>query len=157
MIPGLFRKCISAMAVVPLLAAAQSVPVAVSVSPSSGTGSSQTFSFVYTNSSGAANIWYTVATINTSTSWVGGCTVDYVPGSQTLYLQNDAGTEWMGPITPGSGTLQNSQCSLNGAASSATLSGDTLTVNLALTFVSSFEGSKNVYMHAVSSGGGNDW
>jgi hypothetical protein len=55
------------------------------------------------------------------------------PGA-TLYLVNDAGTQWL-PGTPGSGgTLQNSQCSVNLATTSLVLASNTLTLNLATTF-----------------------
>jgi len=43
-------------------------------------------------------------------------------------------------------TVQNSQCTVNAATSSASGSGTNLTLNLALTFQVSFSGSKNVYM-----------
>src|SRR5438270_285922 len=44
------------------------------------------------------------------------------------------------------GTLQNSQCSIDTGASSASGSGNNLTLNLAVTFKAAFSGSKNDYM-----------
>ena len=49
------------------------------------------------------------------------------------------GTAWLTPSVLGqSGTLQNSQCAVNTAASSAAGSGTSLTLNLSLTFQSAF-------------------
>ena len=140
-----------------LTGSATAPPVPLSVTPSTGSGFSQTFSFVYTNEAGAANIWYTVATINSSLNFSNSCTVDYVPGTQQIYLMNDTGTAWLSPITLGSGTLENSQCTVNSAASTATLVGNTLTLNLALAFQSAFQGSKNIYMDAKNSVGRSGW
>jgi hypothetical protein len=44
------------------------------------------------------------------------------------------------------GILQNSQCSVNTAASSASGAGTSLALNLSLAFQSAFKGTKNVYM-----------
>ena len=50
-------------------------------------------------------------------------------------------------VTLGTGsTIQNSQCILNPAASSVSGSGNTLTINLALTFQAGFTGAKNLYI-----------
>src|ERR1039458_10466882 len=60
-------------------------------------------------------------------------------------------------LTPGSGSQQNSQCTLNGAGSSVSASGNTLTLNLALTFLTAFAGAKNIYMQAVNPNGTAAW
>jgi len=76
--------------------------------------------------------------------------VEYLKGPNTLYLLNDAGNAWMGPLTPGvAGTQSNSQCTLDAGSSSVSGSGNTLTVTLRLTFSGSFTGTKNVYGEAV--------
>ena len=133
---------------------ASEAPVAVSVTPGSGTGPSQMFTYVYSNAAGASAITYAVTTINDTLSWVGSCTVDYVPGSNQLWLLNDAGSDWLGPLTPQvAGTVQNSQCTLNASDSSADLTGTTLTLNLGLSFQPSFQGTKNIYMQAANQAG----
>src|SRR5207244_704468 len=43
------------------------------------------------------------------------------------------------------GTLQNSQCAVNPTSSSSSGTGNTLTLNIALTFNIAFAGTKNVY------------
>jgi hypothetical protein len=53
------------------------------------------------------------------------------------------------------GTLQNSQCTTNAAQSSATANGNTLTLNLAMAFSSSFVGNQVFYLAARNNSGGN--
>jgi hypothetical protein len=131
-----------------------SPPQAVSVSPSSGTGSSQTFSFVFSDPNGFTDL--ATAYIGFSSTFAfGSACYSYVDrNANALWLLNDAGNAWVGPITPGAaGTLQNSQCTLNGAGSSLSGSSNNLTVNFALTFKAPFAGAKNVYMCALDNGG----
>lgn len=119
----------------------------VSVTPASGSGANQSFSFVYADPKGYATIVSASVNINASLVAASACYLYYVRASNALYLANDAGTAWLTPVTPGqSGTLQNSQCSVSSAASSVTTNGNNLTLNLSITFQSSFKGAKNIYM-----------
>ena len=52
-------------------------------------------------------------------------------------------------------TIENSQCSLNVASSSALLSGNTFTLDLAMTFQAAYAGVKNIYMYAADVSGAN--
>jgi hypothetical protein len=62
-------------------------------------------------------------------------------------LANNAGTFASGGLVLGSsGTLANSQCAINVASSSVLLSGNTLTLSLALSFEPAFAGTQNIYM-----------
>jgi len=64
-------------------------------------------------------------------------------------LSNDSTSGWVGSLTPGqSGTLQNSQCTVSGAALSVSGSGNNLTLNVPLSFQTAFSGAKNIYMDA---------
>ena len=72
-------------------------------------------------------------------------------------LLTDSGAAPGSAITPGSGSQQNSQCSLNGAASSVSLAGNVLTLNLALVLQPAFSGSKSIYMQAASPAGSTGW
>ncbi len=119
----------------------------VSVTPSSGTGTPQTFSFKYWVVGGYYTDIPTVgALINSNLSGVNGCVVYYNRPTNTIWLDNDAGTTWLGAMTPGvSGTEQNSQCILNAGQSSVSGSGEMLTLNVALTFQPGFVGTKTVY------------
>jgi hypothetical protein len=82
----------------------------------------------------------------------------YSQQGNTLYLTNDAATAWQSPVTLGqNGTLQNSQCSVNPLASSASGSGSNLTLTLALTFKPSFAGAKQIYMEVYDGAGDSGW
>jgi hypothetical protein len=123
---------------------------AVSVSPSSGSAASQTFTFVYTDSNGASDLASAQALVSTSITGVSSCYVWVTPASGAVWLANDNGT-WPAGMTLGTaGTMQNSQCAVNAGSSSATLSGNTYTLNLAITFQSGFAGLKDVYGLATS-------
>jgi uncharacterized repeat protein (TIGR01451 family) len=129
-------------------------PQAVSVTPSTGTGSSNTFSFLYSDANGASDLGILQVVVNSSLSGYQGCYISIDPVHQTLLLLNDGATAWQGPITlPTSGTLANSQCTINGGSSSIALSGNSATVNLALSFSGSFGGAKSVYGYAQAAGG----
>src|SRR6202023_1591499 len=79
--------------------------------------------------------------------------VSYSRGGNALYLMNDAGTTFQGPITPGtSGSVSNSQCTLNAATASFSTNGNNLTVNLPLTFASAFFGAKSTFGLAQDNG-----
>ncbi|MBV9155070.1 MAG: hypothetical protein JO097_02335, partial [Acidobacteriaceae bacterium] len=130
-------------------------PSVVSASPNAASGAAQTFVLTYSDTGGGDALQYVWVDFNASLTLAHGCSVRYaqVPYNQAdsaLYLYNDAGTAVMGPLTPGSsGTLANSQCTINGTGSSVTTDGDTLTLNLSVTASSSFEGPKNIYMRAA--------
>ena len=134
-----------------------SVPAVVGVTPSSGSGSTQTFALQFSDVSGAGDISSVAVLFNTSASQAGACSVTYSVSQNALALLTDAGTAPGTTIAPGSGTQQNSQCILNGAGSSVTMAGVTLTVNLALTFQPAFSGAKTVYMQATNPIGSTGW
>jgi M6 family metalloprotease-like protein len=128
----------------------------VSVTPSSGTGLTQAFTAKYSDPAGAADLDYVKILFNGSVNGVNGCYVTYSPASNALYLENNADSSELGPITPGSSsTLSNSQCTLSGTGSSATKSGNTLSVTYNLTFSTTFESAQKLYLYAISNGGGN--
>ncbi|HET9387418.1 MAG TPA: hypothetical protein VFO67_19940, partial [Gemmatimonadales bacterium] len=52
-------------------------------------------------------------------------------------------------------TLMNETCRVSLATSSVSLSGNTLTLNLAMTFTTNFSGSQNVYLFASNVAGAN--
>ena len=82
------------------------------------------------------------------------CYVVYVPETNAMYLLNDAGNSMLGPTTIGNtGSLSNSQCTLAASGSAAVVSGNTLALNVSLTFSSSFAGTPNIYLYAQSASG----
>jgi hypothetical protein len=131
-------------------------PVNVSVTPSSGSGASQTFTFQFSNTSGASNMTSAALLISASNSATSACDIVYTPAQNTIQLLTDAGSAGSA-ITPGSGSLSNSQCSINGAGSTVSVSGTTLTVTVAVSFLSAFNGSKNLYLQSANSNGNTPW
>jgi len=126
---------------------------AVSVSPNAGASTTQTFTFQYSNSAGAIDLKSRVRFASTSNQGAGSCSLAYSPYTQTIQLMDDGGT--FGPAVPlGSGTLSNSQCTVNLASSTATPSGNTLTLVLTITFSGTFSGVNNIYMLASSTSTG---
>ncbi len=139
------------------VAAVAGTPTANAVTPNSGSGASQTFALQYSDSAGATSlqsVWaYFNATLANPAS--NSCLLYYnVAANQINLLQNN-GTGWLAATLGAATTLQNSQCSLNVAATSVMLSGNTLTLNLAMTFASAYTGSKSIYMNAVDTSGAN--
>ena len=123
-------------------------PVPVSVTPNSGTGSSETFAFAFSDTAGAADITAAQIGFNTSMAGTNSCWMYYAASTETIYLSNNAGAfANPGLVLGSSGTLENSQCTINVATSSVLLSGNTLTLSLALSFAPAFAGTQNIYMY----------
>jgi len=130
------------------------VPQAVSVTPNSGSGSSQTFSTVYSDSLGTADLAQVLVRFSADlSSSVSSCIVRYTQSTHMLSLRDDAGVWQPGQPLPGGAILQNSQCALHVGASSVSAVGNTLTLNAAMSFNQSYVGLKNIYLQAVSATG----
>ncbi len=123
-----------------------------SATPNTGSGASQTFALAYSSTLGATNLTTTWVWFNdtVTASAANSCLAYYDRPSQMLFLLNDAGTAWLSGAMGSGGTLQNSQCSLAPASSSANPSGNTLTVNLAVTFKAAFNGTRNIFMYGTN-------
>ena len=95
--------------------------------------------------------------INTSFSSPHSCQVGYI--NAVFLLMNDAATAWLPWIPPGSGSVSNSQCTLLGSGSSASISGNQVTVTYNIQFQASFAGEKTIWTNAYSatSGLGSTW
>jgi hypothetical protein len=127
--------------------AANQPPDVVSVSPSAAIGLSNTFALTYSDPNGAPDLKVVGVILHTTVSLANSCAVEYFPASNLLYLYNDAGTGTTS-TTLGSGTLSNSQCTISGSGSSVTRSGDTLTLNLAVTASSTYTAQLYVFLYA---------
>jgi hypothetical protein len=80
------------------------------------------------------------------------CLIYFMPAYNMIWLLNNTGAEWTGPVTLGTtATLQNTQCSINAAGSKYTGSGTNLALTLALTGTAA--GQNNVYVYAADSSG----
>ncbi len=133
------------------------IPSAVSVTPSSGSGNSVVFSAQYSDSGGAAALTMVSLLVNTSASPAFACYVTYNPASQVLSLANDDPSTGSQAVIFGGGSQQNSRCIVNGAGSSVSLAGSTLTLNISLTFQPGLGGSDSVYMYAADAGANTGW
>ena len=118
--------------------------------PIPGSGLSQTFTFTATGQDSASspvqlNVLFSRTFDGSHACWM------YYDGSK-LYLASDDGSLWAGSNGTSPATLQNSECTLSSItpANSATQ----LSFNVTITFNSSFDGVKNVYMHADNQQGG---
>jgi hypothetical protein len=133
------------------------IPAANSVAPNSGSGASQTFTLQYSDSAGGMNlqsVWaYFNATLANPASHA--CMLYYNSATNQINLLNDTTTAWLSATLGAAATLQNSQCSLNVATATVAPSGNTLTLNLTVTFLPAFTGAKNIYLHAVDVSGAN--
>ena len=85
--------------------------------------------------------------INSALDGRNACYVAYSRTSNLLYLVGDDGSTLSTGYAPGtSQTLSNSQCSINFGSSSVSGSGNVLTLAVATTFSSSFNGNKVIYV-----------
>jgi hypothetical protein len=129
-------------------------PAIVKLSPNAGAGASVTLQAVYSDPNGAGDLNEVMLQINSSQDSANGCYVYYQPQGNHLFLANNAGA-WITPaLVPGvSGTVSNSQCTLNAASSSVSMSGNNLTLSVALSFNSVFVNVRNVYLYAAGYSG----
>jgi hypothetical protein len=141
---------------------APSGPAVAGMNPARTTGTGQTYTFTFTDTNGYGDLAVVDVLTNNVLDGIGACYVAFVPASASsgyLYLVDDAGDGGYAsgsPIAlPSSGALSNSQCTINAAESSVSASGNTLTLNLAITFNSGFAGNRVFYLAARNSGAGN--
>jgi hypothetical protein len=126
------------------------IVTADSVTPSSGSGATQTFALQYSHSSGAAELQTVHLAFRPSleSSALNTCLIFYDRVANSLFLATDGISDWRSASLGTTATLQNSQCAIAVGSSSVTLAGNTLTLNLAMTFKPVFAGSKHIYMDA---------
>jgi hypothetical protein len=128
---------------------ADQAPTVDGVSPSTGRGWTQPFAFTYTDLDGVADLAYAQVMFNNSLSATNSCFIIVSLGFNGIYLMDDSGA-LQGPVLAGqSGTLSNSQCSVNGSGSSVVPAGNSITVNLAMTFTSAYAGSQTIWSKAI--------
>jgi len=133
--------------------AANQAPTVVSATPNPATGLSVTFALTYSDPNGASDLGIVAVDFGPAEGTSNSCYVSYYPSTNALYLLNNAGTAST-KITPGSGTLSNSQCSITGSGTTVVRSGDNLTLNLAVTASSTYTGKQNVFMMAEDNSAG---
>jgi len=136
-------------------------PTLAAATPASTTTATQTFTLTGRDGNGFADIQRFYFVVNTNPSVpTGSCHGFYDRASNSLFLYNDAVTALTGPLALGvASSLQNSQCAINGAASSATVSGTDVVLNLNITRQGTYAtGARNLYIWVTdSSGAGTGW
>jgi hypothetical protein len=132
-------------------------PSVVSVAPNSGSSARQAFVLKFADPNGAADIASAQIDINATMATTNGCYLSYERESNTISLASNEGGFEAGLVIGRAGTSKNSQCEVNAGASSVSMSGDTLTLSLALTFNSSFAGGKNIYLEARNATADTGW
>ena len=134
-----------------------------SVSPGSGAGATQTFTVHYSDSAGVADlngaqVWFSPNAPLSPGQRANSCLVFYSPAGNQLYLENDAGTGWLGPAPVGGYVpLNNSQCSVNAQSASVVSNSNQLTLGLPVTFFPGFGGTTNVYAYASGATVASGW
>ncbi len=131
---------------------------AVSVTPAAGSGLTQNFSLQFSDTATASNLsttwgWFAQSMASAASS----CLTYYDRAANQLFLLNDAGTAWTSAAPGAAATLQNSQCAISAATSAIVIAGNTLTMNLAMTFKPAYAGVKNIFMYAASPGTNSGW
>jgi hypothetical protein len=143
--------------------AAVTGPAVSGVTPGHASGLAQNYSFAFTDTNGWQDIQVVNVLVNDAINGIRACYVAFVPSGATsgaLYLVDDAGNAggpYSGMVLPGSGSVGNSQCAISGAGSSVSASGNSLTLNLAITFTSSFAGNRVLYLASRSATRNSGW
>lgn len=123
-------------------------PVPVSVTPANGSGAAQVFEFAYSDQNGFADIVWSAMLIHAALTPLNSCLIRFTRATNLLELANDAGA-FTNSLTMGfAGTIQNSQCSLDGGASAAILAGNNLSVRVAVSFKPGYTGAKSMFSTA---------
>jgi len=134
-------------------------PVVTETGPIGGTGTNRTFVFKFTSPNGFQQLNVVNVLINRALDGANACYLAFSRPDNVLYLVNDAGTAsgLTGPMTLGSatGSLSNSQCTINSPGSSAVGIGNTLTLTLNVVFKPSFAGNSVIYLAARDLTNGN--
>jgi len=138
-------------------------PAATSALPASGSGTGGTFTFTFSDSGGFASLTVLDILINSVLDGRKACYVAFVPGGASagsVYLVDnagDAGGPYAGMTLPGSQSVSNGQCTISGAGSSVSSSGNSVTLTLAITFAAGFAGNQVFYLSAQDATGSSGW
>ena len=133
------------------------------VSPARSNTLSQTYTFTFTDTNGWQDLAVLNVLINSAIDGRHACYLAYVPSganSGSVFQVDDAGDSggpFTGFVLPGSGTAQNSQCTVGGAGSSVTATGNTLTLTLPITFNAGFAGNQVFFLAARSNSVSSGW
>ena len=131
---------------------ASTFPAVGGVTPPRGNGRSQTFVFTFSDTKGFQDLGVENVLINNFLDGRQACYLAYVRSSNVLYLvADDGGTLLPGMLLNNTGSVSNGQCTVTGAGSYASGSGNNLTLTLNVTFSASFIGNRVLYLAARDS------
>ena len=129
------------------------VPSARDGGPIAPSGNAQTIVARYSHPAGAEYLGVVNILINRALDGGNACYVAYSRPYGLLFLVRDGGTAdgLIGPLIPGSAeSVSNSQCTISGQGTSAVVSGNSLTLTLAVSYSASFRGNRVIYSAAQS-------
>ena|GEM_PF-293943 len=124
-------------------------PTLAAAAPTSASIVVQNFLITARDANGASDINRIYFLVNSDTSIpINSCHGFYDRASNAIFLYNDNLTALTGPLTPGAaGTIQNTNCAINGAVSYVSQTSTDVVVNLNITRQSTFAtGTKNLYV-----------
>jgi hypothetical protein len=132
--------------------------------PGRGTTATATYTFQFNDTKGYQDLAIGNILVNNAINAGGACYIAFLPTSATsgtaLLVDNagDAGGPFAGVLPlPGGSSITNGQCTVNGAGSSVTSSGNTITVALNITFNHSFAGNQILFGAARSATQNSGW
>ena len=124
-------------------------PSLISVTPAAGTGMTQTFSYTASSANGASYLMQLEVLFNNGVNPVNACYINYSRPANAIMLLSDNAQVWLSSPLRKPGTIGNSQCTVDAGASAAVASGNTLTLDLVITFNAAWTGPKNNYLYVV--------
>ncbi|MDD5513487.1 MAG: hypothetical protein PHD09_06940, partial [Candidatus Omnitrophica bacterium] len=132
-------------------------PKVGTIAPDSGSAQPDTrvyFTTTFSDVDGYNDLQYGALLVNTSVNGAKCFYAYYLPGTNKLYLRNDANTAWLGGFAPKSNkAIRNSYAKLDCSKTTVSYSGTTLTIRWCVVFRSTFTGSKNCYLYAKDTAG----
>lgn len=122
----------------------------ITATPANSSGSSQLFSFQILGSTGSSAVTQFSLVVDSGLNRQNSCVVEYWTSSNTVFLKANNNQSWSNATIGAAGSLSNSQCSINTAASSFKNS----VLNLSFTFnTSTFSGAKSLFTFASDNAG----
>ena len=127
-------------------AATTQPPTADQVTPNTSTQTTQNFSFTFSDPVSASNLSWAEILIGKSLDGTGACYLHFDALTNRIYIRDDQAPLWSASLPlETTGTIGNSQCSVDAAQSSSVFSGSGLTLNLALTSKSTAAGPNSIF------------
>lgn len=135
-------------------------PTADSVTPASGSGLTQSFSFTISDQGGSQFLWAAAMVFSRSSNFDlnNGCYIVWDRTTSRFSLFKDIYTSGSNSLNVGTaGLLGNSQCIVSGTGSSVSIGATSITINVNITFSTSFAGAKNSFLYASENGYNSGW